>query len=136
MSDLYWAARQAVSKGSYLRCMARIKGSCAEGVLIHDYLVSVENWQLYVAIERGNVLHCFRSNNLSEAVFAWIADARLLSPYYCIKKILRDSAAQIFKQRQRALSWNTFVTPHAQILLTEQFNALISQDSVRRLKVL
>jgi hypothetical protein len=135
MSDLYWAARQAVTRGSYLRCMILIKAHGADGILVHDYLEKVENWQLYIVIEAGNVLHCFRSNNLSEAVFAWTKEARLLSPYLCIKKILRDTIALIFKQRERAMAWTSFVTPHAQILLTEEFDALTSQDSARRLEV-
>jgi hypothetical protein len=112
-----------------------MKAHSAEGVMVHDYLVGVENWQLYVVIEAKNVLHCFRSNNLSEAVFAWTKDARLLSPYLCIKKILRDTIALIFKQRETALKWTGFVTPRALLLLTEEFDSLTSQDTARTLQV-
>jgi hypothetical protein len=135
MKSLYWKARDATTHGAHLRAMLKIKESGEVGVKIHDYLVKVENWQLYVAVLRGNVLYCMRSNNLSEQVFAWTLDARSLSPPLLIKKILKDVFFLVTKQCDRAMKHKVFITPFAEEKMAVERLSLISADTARSLKV-
>lgn len=39
---------------------------------MEKYLLSIDNWQLYIAIENGNILYEQKSSNVIEQVFNWL----------------------------------------------------------------
>jgi hypothetical protein len=70
---------------------------------VHEYLADIENWQLWKAIRRGNMVHCMRSNNLVESVFAWTKKARGQSPLYMVIWLMKATFDLNNEQRDLAL---------------------------------
>jgi hypothetical protein len=61
----FWSARNAVSESDYNKVMNKMK---IDNENMYKYLNSIENWQVYKSIERGNKLFAIKSSNIVEAV--------------------------------------------------------------------
>ena len=73
--------------------MTHIIITCIKGRKLFTYLAKIDNWQLYKAIERGNILYEFKSDNIIEIVFSWLKESRALStPYFVLYSIIYDNA--------------------------------------------
>jgi hypothetical protein len=132
MKNLFWSAREATTEGAYLLVMDAIRAVSED---VYTYLTGIDNWQLYKAIIRGNMVHCMRSNNLVESVFAWTKQARGQSPLYMLIWLLKATFDLNNEQRDLAMRWTYFISQAAQRIGDAQRLSLCSDDSQRRYEV-
>ena len=61
-----------------------------------QYLNNIPNWELYKAIDRGNILYEIKSDNLIEIAWAWLKDCRsYVTPFYVLKTLLYKNMERI-----------------------------------------
>jgi hypothetical protein len=114
LKTLYWKARNAVTEADFTVITDEMKSKFGtKGEEVVDYLQKVSHWALFKVIAADLKLYDMKSNNLSEAVFAWTLAARDLSPYYCTKKILKDMFLWNNRQRDEAFAHRYYLTPAA-----------------------
>lgn len=118
--NFYWNARNAVTESEYKEQMNVLRTTSDEGQKWHDYLVKIDNWQVYIAFERGNKLYDTKTNNISESVNALIKEARELSVFFCHQRIVEMTFAWNDKCRSAAYAHKKHITPSAQSLYDKQ----------------
>ena len=110
---LFWAARNATTEAAYTHWMNRIRGAPKLGQRMYDYLVGIDNWQLYPIVQKGLMLHGFKSSNIVEGMMGWIKDLRKLSPYHFIKNLDMRLAADLNAQWESTMASQYALTPYA-----------------------
>lgn len=76
---------------------------------MYIYLQSIENWQKYKAINRGNLLYEMSSNNIAEQPFSWMKESRtLVTPYYVLKSFVIETMERINELHQSAMTENKY----------------------------
>jgi hypothetical protein len=101
--QLFCRVRDARSRELHLSDMAIIKNKCLP---MYEYLSKATHWQVYEIVDRGLMLFDFKSDNIVEAGFGWLLEARHLSVYYFIRKVLGDGFTRHDAMRNDILSWN------------------------------
>jgi hypothetical protein len=111
-----------------------IKNTCLH---MNEYLSRATHWQVYEIVERGLMLFDYKSDNVVEAVFGWLLEARHLSVYYFIRNVLGDVFTRHDEMRNDILSWYKILnfSPHEnfeEVVLKERNQPLtcIILDSV------
>ena len=83
---LFWSARNATTLNEYLKSMDEIKKQCRPA---YNYLISIENWQLYKIHDAGVRCYGSRSSNVIEQIFGLIKEERKLLPYDSVIEIIQ-----------------------------------------------
>ena len=54
--------------------------------------MEIENWRLFDAIERGNILYEFKSDNIIEIIFSGAKESRTYgTPYFVLHSIITEN---------------------------------------------
>ena len=100
LSNLYWKATNACSEYEFKSIMTEMTSSSnGKGAAMAAYLSEIDqDWQLYKAIERGNLIYEMNSDNLVESAFSWLLESRsYATASYLLEAIMNENIKRNMK---------------------------------------
>ena len=96
---------------------------------MHDYLIKIPNWALYLAIARKNMVYDMKSDNIVEGIFSWIRDERsLMTPLYFINGFMLKYATRISDLISNSGKIESELTPRAIELFNKSRQRVYSSE--------